>query len=117
MIIPGAEVKILVATKPVDFRKQMDGLAALVQEALHESPYSGAIYVFRSKRANRVKLLWWDGTGICLLTKRLENGRFRWPAITDGTMPLTQAQLSMLLEGLEWCHTRPLEVVRPTATQ
>ena len=54
MIMPGAEVKVLVATKPVDFRKQMDGLAALVQEALRESPYSGAIYVFRSKRANRM---------------------------------------------------------------
>jgi transposase len=117
MIMPGAEVKVLVATKPVDFRKQMDGLAALVQEALRESPYSGAIYVFRSKRANRVKLLWWDGTGICLLAKRLENGRFRWPAITDGTMPLTRAQLSMLLEGLEWSHTRPHEIVRPSATQ
>ena len=58
MIMPGAEIRVLVATKPVDFRKQMDGLAALVQEALRENPWSGAIYVFRSKRANRVKLLW-----------------------------------------------------------
>jgi transposase len=117
MIMPSAEIKVLVATMPVDFRRQADGLAALVQEALRENPYSGAIYVFRSKRANRVKLLWWDGTGICLLSKRLENGQFRWPAITDGTMPLTQAQLSMLLEGLEWSHTRPREIVRPRATQ
>jgi transposase len=117
MIMPGAEIKILVATKPVDFRKQMDGLAALVQEALLENPYSGAIYVFRSKRMNRVKLLWWDGTGICLLTKRLENGQFRWPVITDGIMQLTSAELATLLEGLEWSHTRPREVVRPSATQ
>jgi transposase len=117
MIMPSAEIKVLVATMPVDFRRQADGLAALVQEALRENPYSGAIYVFRSKRANRIKLLWWDGTGICLLAKRLENGQFRWPAITDGTMPLTQAQLSMLLEGLEWSHTRPREIVRPSATQ
>lgn len=117
MIMPSAEIKVLVATMPVDFRRQADGLAALVQEALRENPYSGAIYVFRSKRANRVKLLWWDGTGICLLAKRLENGQFRWPAITDGTMPLTQAQLSMLLEGLEWSHMRPREIVRPRATQ
>lgn len=117
MIMPNGEIKVLVATMPVDFRRQADGLAALVQEALRENPYSGAIYVFRSKRANRVKLLWWDGTGICLLAKRLENGKFRWPTITDGTMPLTQAQLSMLLEGLEWSHTLPREIVRPSATQ
>ena len=65
MIMSGVELKVLVATKPVDFRKQADGLAALVQEALFENPYAGTSYVFRSKRANRVKLLWWD-TGICL---------------------------------------------------
>ena len=117
MIMPGAEIRVLVATKPVDFRKQADGLAALVQEALRENPWSGAIYVFRSKRANRVKLLWWDGTGICLLTKRLENGQFRWPAIADGMMQLTSAQLATLLEGLELSHTWPREVVRPSAAQ
>jgi transposase len=117
MIMPGGEIRVMVATKPVDFRKQIDGLAALVQEALRENPYSGTIWVFRSKRTNRVKLLWWDGTGICLLTKRLENGQFCWPAIADGTMPLTRAQLSMLLEGLEWSHTRPRGIVRPSAVQ
>lgn len=118
MIMPGAEdIKVLVATKPVDFRKQIDGLAAVVQEALSQDPYCGAIYVFRSKRANRVKLLWSDGTGICLLTKRLERDRFRWPPITDGTMMLTPEQLSMLLEGLEWMHMRPREIARLSATQ
>lgn len=113
----GADVRVMVATKPVDFRRHIDGLAAIVQELLHEKPYSGAIWVFRSKRANKVKLLWWDGTGICLLTKRLESGRFLWPAIADGTMPLTKAQLSMLLEGLEWRYMQPREVIRPSATQ
>ncbi len=117
MIIPGGEIKVLVATRPVDFRKQADSLAALVQEALRDNPYSGAIYVFRSKRSDRVKLLWWDGTGICLLTKRLEGGQFRWPAIADGMMRLTPAQLSTLLEGLEWTHMQPRDVVRPSATQ
>ena len=117
MIMQGAEIKVMVATKPVDFRRQADGLAALVQEALRENPYSGAIYVFRTKRTNRVKLLWWDGTGICLLTKRLENSQFRWPAIADGMMQLTPAQLTTLLQGLEWNHTRPREIVRPSATQ
>jgi len=117
MIVPGAELKVLVATKPVDFRKQTDGLAALVQEALGADPFCGAIYVFRSKRANRIKLLWWDGSGICLLTKRLESGHFCWPAIADGMMPLTSEQLAILLEGLEWRHMRPREVIRPSATQ
>jgi transposase len=117
MIMPGGELKVLVARQPVDFRKQMDSLAALVQEALSDDPWSGAIYVFRSKRADRVKLLWWDGTGICLLTKRLEGGQFRWPAIADGTMRLTPAQLSTLLEGLEWRHMQPRDTVRPSATR
>ena len=62
---------------PVDFRKQADGLAAIVQQALAADPFCGAVYVFRSKRTDRVKLLWWDGTGICLMTKRLESGQFR----------------------------------------
>jgi transposase len=95
----------------------MDGLAALVKEALGADPFSGAIYVFRSKRSDRVKLLWWDGTGICLMTKRLENGQFRWPAITDGTMRLTPVQLATLLEGLDWSRIGPREVTRPSATQ
>jgi len=78
--------QILVATKPVDFRKQADSLAALVQEALGADPFSGTVYVFRAKRADRVKLLWWDGTGLCLLSKRLEDSQFRWPRIADGEM-------------------------------
>ena len=73
----GAEIQVLVATKPVDFRKQSDGLAAIVSQALAADPFCGTVYVFRSKRADRVKLLWWDGTGICLLNKRLEGGQFR----------------------------------------
>ncbi|HEY2530441.1 MAG TPA: IS66 family insertion sequence element accessory protein TnpB [Xanthobacteraceae bacterium] len=60
MIMSGAGINVLVATKPIDFRKQTDGIAALVQEVLHEKPYSGTIFVFRSKRASRVKLLWWE---------------------------------------------------------
>ena len=67
MITPASNVQVLIATKPVDFRKGADGLSALVQESLSADPFCGTIYVFRAKRANRVKLLWWDGTGICLL--------------------------------------------------
>jgi transposase len=91
----------MVATKPVDSRKGMDGLAALVKEQLRADPFSGVVYVFRAKRADRVKLVWWDGTGLCLLSKRLEDGQFRWPKIQDGVMRLTPAQLQALLEGLQ----------------
>lgn len=117
MILGTTEIQVLVATKPVDFRKQADGLAALVAEALAADPFSGTIYVFRSKRTDRVKLLWWDGTGVCLMTKRLESGPFRWPPIEDGTIRLSAAQLSTLLEGLDWARVQPREVVRPSATQ
>ena len=111
----GAEIQVLVATKPVDFRKQSDGLAAIVQQALAADPFCGTVYVFRSKRADRVKLLWWDGTGICLLNKRLEGGQFRWPKIEDGVMRLSAAQLSALLEGLDWSRVHARDVDRPRA--
>ena len=117
MITPANNVQVLIATKPVDFRKGADGLSALVQESLSADPFCGAIYVFRAKRANRVKLLWWDGTGICLLAKRLEEGHFRWPRIADGVMHLSAAQLSALLEGLDFTRVYPRDVARPTATQ
>ena len=78
----------MVATKPVDFRKGAEGLAALVREEMKADPFSGAVYVFRAKRADRVKLVFWDGTGVCLFAKRLEDGTFRWPNVQDGVMPL-----------------------------
>jgi transposase len=115
MILAGTELQVLVATKPVDFRKQADTLAALVQEALAGDPYSGAVYVFRAKRADRVKVLWWDGSGICLLTKRLEGGAFRWPPIENGVLRLSPAQLASLLEGTEWVRTGVREAERPRA--
>jgi transposase len=117
MIVPPTGIRVLVATKPVDFRKGMDGLAAYVQEHLQADPFSGVVYVFRSKRADRVKLLFWDQTGVVLVTKRLEDGRFRWPAIEDGVMRLSPAQLSALLEGLDWGRVHMRRVARPTATQ
>lgn len=115
MMLPGMELEILVATMPVDFRKQADTLAAFVQQALGANPFSGAVYVFRARRIDRVKLLWWDGTGICLLTKRLEGGAFCWPPIEDGVMRLTPAQLAALLEGTEWARIAAREIERPRA--
>jgi transposase len=73
-----------------------------VREALRSDPFSGVVYVFRAKRADRVKLIFWDGTGVVLVSKRLENGKFSWPAIHDGVMRLSAAQLQALLEGLDW---------------
>lgn len=94
--------RVMMATRPVDFRKGPDALAALVAAEYGGDPYSGVIYVFRAKRADRIKLVWWDGTGLCLIAKRLESGGFKWPGIQDGVMRLTSAQLGALLEGLDW---------------
>jgi transposase len=102
MIGPTGTVRVLVATKPVDFRKGADGLAALVRDTMGADPFSGAVYVFRAKRTDRIKLLFWDGTGVCLMAKRLEDGEFRWPKAQDGALHLSAAQLSVLLEGLDW---------------
>ena len=102
VIGPTGAVRVLVATKPVDFRKGAEGLAALVRETMKADPFSGAVYVFRAKRADRVKLIYWDGTGVCLFAKRLEDGKFRWPNVQDGVMRLSAAELSALLEGLDW---------------
>jgi transposase len=116
MIVPSLGVKVLIAMKPVDFRKGMDGLAAVVRETLGANPFGGVIYVFRSKRAaDRVKLLFWDGTGLVLATKRLEQGSFRWPSLREGVMRLTPAQLAALLEGLDWARVRGVRTPTPTA--
>jgi transposase len=98
----GTGARVLIATRPVDFRKGADSLAALVKAAFGADPFSGVVYVFRAKKADRVKLIWWDGTGLCLMAKRLEQGVFHWPAIHDGVMRLTSAQFGALLEGLDW---------------
>lgn len=116
MIGPTGAVRVMVATKAVDFRKGAEGLAALVRETMGADPFSGAVYVFRAKRADRVKLIFWDGTGVCLFAKRLEDGEFRWPKVQDGVMRLTAAELSALLEGLDWRRVHePRQIVVPTA--
>jgi transposase len=116
MITVPAGMRVLVATKPVDFRKGGDGLAALVRAALGEDPFSGTIFVFRSKRADRVKIMAWDGSGLVLFWKRLEHGAFRWPPISDGMMRLTASQLAALVDGMDWSRLHARNVVRPTAT-
>jgi transposase len=106
---PGS--RIWIAAGITDMRKGFDGLAALVQEMLSEDPFSGQMFVFRGRRGDLVKLLWWDGDGLCLLAKRLERGRFVWPQAINGSVSLSPAQLSMLLEGIDW--RRPERTWRP----
>jgi transposase len=116
MIAVAAGIRVLVATKPVDFRKGADGLVALVRETLGHDPFAGTIFVFRSKRADRLKILAWDGSGLVLFWKRLEHGAFRWPPVTDGVMRLTPSQLAALIDGMDWSRLQARDVVRPTAT-
>ncbi len=111
MIGPTGTVRVMMATRPVDFRKGIDGLATLVRDTMGADPFSGAVYVFRSKRADRVKLVFWDGSGVVLVAKRLEEGRFCWPMIENGVVRLTAAQLSALLEGLDWKRVHDARVV------
>jgi transposase len=85
-----------------DMRKGFDGLAAVVQAAARSDPFSGHVFVFRGRRGDRIKVLWWDGQGLCLFAKRLERGRFIWPQVQSGSVSLSAAQLSMLLEGIDW---------------
>lgn len=94
--------RIWIASGVTDLRRGFDGLSAQVQNVLHEQPFSGHVFVFRGRRGDIVKLLWWDGDGLCLFAKRLERGRFIWPKAESGTVRLSPAQLSMLLEGIDW---------------
>ncbi len=112
MVPPG--VRILLAAQPVDFRKGMDGLAALVQQALRADPFAGDVFIFRPRRADRVKILVYDGTGLVLYSKRLEAGRFCWPSPAEAVVRLSAAQLSTLLEGLPWHCLQPRPVRRPS---
>ena len=116
MITVPAGMRVLIATKPVDFRKGGEGLAALVREALGEDPFSGTMFVFRCKRADRVKILAWDGSGLVLFWKRLEQGAFRWPPICEGMMRLSASQLAALVDGLDWSQLYARDVARPIAT-
>ena len=110
-------MRIVIATRPVDFRKGHDGLAALVQSELGLDPFSGLIVVFRAKRGDRIKVLLWDGTGLVLTYKRLERGKFAWPAIRDGVMRLSKAQFEALFEGLDWRRVYGRRIRRPAAAE
>ena len=106
--------RVWLAAGVTDMRCGFDGLASIVQQKLHDDPFSGHVFVFRGRRGDRIKVLWFSGDGMCLFMKRLESGRFVWPSAESGTIHLTPAQLSMLLEGIDW--RRPNRTSRPTQT-
>jgi transposase len=109
--VPGGS-HVWLATGVTDMRKGFDGLAALVQDHLRQNPFSGQAFVFRGRQGRLIKVLWWDGQGLCLFAKRLEKGRFVWPAtLTGAPAALTPAQLAMLLEGIDW--RAPIRTDRP----
>jgi transposase len=102
MIELPAGTRIWIAAGVTDMRRGFQGLSAQVQTALKQQPFSGHVFVFRGRRGDTIKILWFDGDGLCIFAKRLEQGRFVWPQATEGTVLLTRAQLSMLLEGIDW---------------
>src|ERR1017187_3745088 len=110
MALP-ANTRIWIAAGVTDLRRGFTGLSGLVQTKLEQSPFSGHVFVFRGRRGDLVKVLWWDVDGLCLFAMRLERGRFIWRQATDGTVSLTGAQLSMLLEGIHW--RRPVRTAEP----
>src|ERR1700757_2864909 len=109
MIGLAAGTRIWIVAGVTDLRRGFTGLSGMVQTALKENPFSGQVYIFRGRRGDLIKVR--DGDGLCLFAKRLERGRFIWPQATNGTVSLTPAQLSMLLEGIDW--RRPVRTQTP----
>lgn len=109
MITLPAGARVLLATKPVDFRRGAHSLAALAAEVLDTDPFSGVVLVFRSKRADRVKILVWDGSGLVLIWKQLEANTFRWPPVVEGVLRLTPVEFAALFSGIDW---RRLQLTR-----
>jgi transposase len=105
-------VKVFLASHPIDFRKGMDGLLSLVRDS-GSDPFDGALYVFRAKRADRIKIVFWDGSGICLFAKRLEKAHFCWPKIGHSRVQLNQAQLMALIDGMDWKRVHSVPVKPP----
>lgn len=111
MIALPTHTQIWIVAGLTDLRRGFTGLSGMVQTKLEQDPFSGHVFVFRGRRGHLIKVLWWDGDGLCLFAKRLEHGRFVWPQATSGTVSLSRAQLSMLLEGIDW--RRPVRTAAP----
>ena len=114
MIPVPTNTRIWLAAGGTDMRKGFNGLSALAEMVLKQNPYCGHLFVFRGRRGDLIKVIWFDGQGACLFSKRLEKGKFVWPSAKDGKLSLTPAQLSMLLEGIDW--RMPQRTWRPLTT-
>lgn len=106
MIPVPAHTKVWLAAGVTDMRKGYNGLSAMAEKVLKQDPYSGHLFVFRGRRGDLIKVVWWDGQGACLFSKRLERGKFVWPGAKAGKVALSPAQLAMLLEGIDWRSPR-----------
>ena len=116
MITIPAGARILLALRPIDFRKGGHSLAALAQEVLGEDPFSGAVIVYRAKRSDRVKILVWDSSGLVLIWTQLQHGSFRWPPIRDGVMKLSAVEFAALFDGLDWTRVQTIRAIpKPSA--
>lgn len=113
MIPVPAQTKVWLAAGVTDMRKGFAGLSALAEQVLQQDPYCGHLFVFRGRRGDLIKVIWFDGQGSCLFSKRLERGRFVWPSARDVKLSLSPAQLAMLLEGIDW--RTPERTWRPLA--
>ena len=102
MIPVPSNTRVWLAAGVTDMRRGFNALAAQAEQFLAEDPFSGHLFVFRGRRGDLLKIIWWDSQGSCLFSKRLERGRFVWPAAKEGKINLTSAQLAMLLEGIDW---------------
>ena len=111
MIPVPSQTKIWLYAGVTDMRKGFAGLSALAGKVLGQDPYSGHLFIFRGRRGDLIKVIWYDGQGSCLFSKRLERGRFVWPSRKEGKLILSPAQLSMLLEGIDW--RAPVRTGRP----
>jgi transposase len=115
MINVPAGARILLASRPVDFRKGAHGLASLAQEVLAEDPFSGTVIVYRSKRSDRVKILVWDSSGLVLIWKQLQHGSFRWPPVMDGVVKLSSVEFTALFDGIDWTRVQTITgILKPT---
>lgn len=113
MLTPAGHYRIFIASEAIDFRKGMDGLAAHIANTHGMDPYNGAIYIFRSKANNRLKLIMWDGTGLVLVSKRMERKCFVWPKMYSGTVALSKVQFDALFEGTNWQSVVPPRLHQP----
>lgn len=112
MVPMSVGVKVSLATGHTDMRKGVNGLSLQVQEVLRLDPFSGHIFVFRRRKGDLLKVIWHDGQGGCLFTKRLDRGTFLWPSVAGGTVTISSGQMGYLLEGIDWRN--PQKTWRPT---